>query len=50
MKADKFENVKVCPCADMPHQEGHVRTPCCYVRDCVHKHICQYVYAYYLML
>ena len=30
-KTDKFESVKVCPCADMPHHEGHVRTPCCYV-------------------
>ena len=49
-KTDKFENVKVCSCAGMPHHEGHVRTSCCYVRDCVHKHICQTVYAYYLMI
>ena len=49
METDKFENVKVCSCADMPHHEGYIRTPCCYVRDCVHKHICQTVYAYYLM-
>ena len=49
-KTNKFENVKVCSCAVMPHHEGHVRTPCCYVRDCVRKHIFQTVYAYYLRL
>ena len=38
-KTNTFENLKLCSCADMPHHEGHVRTPCCYVRDCVRKHI-----------
>ena len=32
-KTNTFE--KVVSCADMLHHEGHVRTPCCYVRDCV---------------
>ena len=45
LKTDTFENVKVCSCADMPHHEGHVRTPFCYVSDCVHKHIFQTVCA-----
>ena len=44
-KTNELENVKVCSCADMPHHEGHFRTPCCYVRDCVRKHIFQTVYA-----
>ena len=42
-KTNKLDNVKVCSCADMPHHEGHVRTPCWYVRDCVCKHIFQTV-------
>ena len=49
-KINKLENVDICSCADMPQHEGHVRTPCCYVRDCVRKHIFQTVYAYYLRL
>ena len=51
-KTNKFESVKVCSCTDMPHHEGHayIRAPCCYVRDCVRKHIVQTVYAYYLIL
>ena len=49
-KTNKYENVKVCSCADMPNHEGHVGTLCCYVCDCVHKHIFQTVYAYYLRI
>ena len=34
-KTDKFENVKVCSCADMPHHEGHAA-----------PHVVLYVIAY----
>ena len=41
-KTNKFENVKVCSCADMPRHEGHVRTPCCYVRLDVIAYVCPF--------